>query len=88
MRTRRTLQDKRWRRTRLLPLPDEPNYEQPCRPLNQSALRKPHYKVMDALTIERVKGKPGHHIFRHSAGALLYAKSRDLKLVQGTFETR
>ena len=38
---------------------------------------------MDALKIGRVKGKPGHHIFRHSAGALLYSKSRDLKLVQG-----
>jgi integrase/recombinase XerD len=30
------------------------------------------------------EGKYGHHILRHSAGTLLYEKSRDLKLVQGT----
>jgi site-specific recombinase XerD len=39
---------------------------------------------MDKAGINRVKGKYGHHIFRHSAGTLLYEKSRDLKLVQGT----
>jgi integrase len=39
---------------------------------------------MDKVGIERVKGKYGPHIFRHSAGSLLYAKSRDLKLVQST----
>ena len=54
------------------------------RPLNQSALRNHLYAVMDALEIPRDSGKHGYHIFRHSAGTLLYAKSRDLKLVQGT----
>jgi integrase len=54
------------------------------RPLNPSQLRKHLYKVMDVLKIKRIKGKFGHHIFRHSAGTLLYAKSRDLKLVQET----
>jgi integrase len=54
------------------------------RPLNQSALRNHLYKVMDKLEIRRDSGKHGYHIFRHSAGTLLYAKSRDLKLVQGT----
>jgi integrase len=39
---------------------------------------------MDKAGIERVKHKYGYHIFRHSAGTLLYIKSRDLKLVQGT----
>jgi integrase len=39
---------------------------------------------MDAAKSKRVKGQYGFHIFRHSAGTLLYAKSRDLKLVQGT----
>jgi integrase len=38
---------------------------------------------MDAAGIARVTGKHGYHIFRHSAGTLLYAKIRDLKLVQG-----
>ena len=54
------------------------------RPLNQSALRNHLYQVMDKLEIPRGKGKHGYHIFRHSAGTLLYSKSRDLKLVQGT----
>jgi integrase len=39
---------------------------------------------MDTAEIKRVKGQYGFHIFRRSAGTLLYAKSRDLKLVQGT----
>jgi integrase len=52
--------------------------------LNPSALRNHLYTAIDGLKIERVSGKFGYHIFRHSAGTLLYAKSRDLKLVQGT----
>jgi len=39
---------------------------------------------MDKAEIKRVKSKYGPHILRHSAGTLLYEKSRDLKLVQGT----
>lgn len=39
---------------------------------------------MGDCKIEQEKGKHGFHIFRHSAGTLLYEKSRDLKLVQGT----
>jgi integrase len=54
------------------------------RPMNPSALRNHLYKAIDGLKIERVSGKFGYHIFRHSAGTLLYARSRDLKLVQGT----
>lgn len=38
---------------------------------------------MKKAGIQRVKGMYGYHIFRHSAGTLLYEKSRDLKLVQG-----
>jgi site-specific recombinase XerD len=53
-------------------------------PLNVELLRKTLYAAMDAAEIKRVKGQYGFHIFRHSAGTLLYAKSRDLKLVQGT----
>jgi integrase len=54
------------------------------RPMNPSALRNHLYKAIDGLEIERISGKFGYHIFRHSAGTLLYARSRDLKLVQGT----
>lgn len=39
---------------------------------------------MDKAEIKRVTRKYDFHIFRHSAGTLLYTKSRDLKLVQGT----
>ena len=53
-------------------------------PLNAKIIRRCLYKAMDKAGIKRVKGKYGLHIFRHSAGTLLYAKSRDLKLVQGT----
>ncbi|HXG65597.1 MAG TPA: tyrosine-type recombinase/integrase [Blastocatellia bacterium] len=52
--------------------------------MNPSALRNHLYKAMDKAGIKRGKGTHGFHIFRHSAGSLLYAKSRDLKLVQGT----
>jgi integrase len=54
------------------------------RPLNATALRNHLYKAMDGAGIERKRGQYGFHIFRHSAGTLLYEKSRDLKLVQGT----
>jgi integrase len=53
-------------------------------PLNAKIIRRCLYKAMDKVGIKRVKGKYGLHIFRHSAGTLLYTKSRDLKLVQGT----
>lgn len=53
-------------------------------PLNPSALRNHLYKAMKAVGIQRTKRQHGFHIFRHSAGTLLYAQSRDLKLVQGT----
>ncbi len=53
-------------------------------PLPYNTLRLHLYKSMDKAGINRVKGKYGHHIFRHSAGTLLYERSRDLKLVQGT----
>ncbi len=39
---------------------------------------------MDAAEIKRVTRKYGYHNFRHTAGSLIYARSRDLKLVQGT----
>jgi integrase len=53
-------------------------------PMNPCVIRKNLYDAMEAAEITRVKGQYGFHIFRHSAGTLLYAKSRDLKLVQGT----
>lgn len=54
------------------------------RPLAQTALRSRLAKAMDSAGIERVKGQHGFHAFRHSAASLLYARSRDLKLVQST----
>lgn len=53
-------------------------------PLNEAILRKHLYQAMDRTKIERTDRQFGFHIFRHSAGTLLYEKSRDLKLVQGT----
>lgn len=52
-------------------------------PLYDTTMRNRLYRAMDAAEIKRVKGKHGYHIFRHTAASLLYAKSRDLKLVQG-----
>jgi len=49
-----------------------------------NVIRKHLYQAMDKAKLQRVEGKYGFHIFRHSAGTLLYNKSRDLKLVQGT----
>jgi integrase len=54
------------------------------KPLNANVVRKLLYEAMDAAEIKRVKGQYGFHIFRHTAGSLLYAKSHDLKLVQTT----
>ena len=58
------------------------------RSLNPTALRNHLYSAMDSLKddlkIKRVKGQYGYHIFRHSAGSIVYKKSRDLKMVQGT----
>lgn len=59
-------------------------YRADGRPLNANVVRRLLYKAMDAAEIKRVKGQYGFHIFRHTAGSLLYAKSRDLKLVQNT----
>jgi integrase len=42
------------------------------------------HRAMKASKIKEEKGKHGFHIFRHSAGTLLYEKFRDLKLVPGT----
>jgi integrase len=53
------------------------------KPLAGWSVRVHLYEAMDKVGIQRVKGKYGPHIFRHSAGTLLYEKSRDLKLVQG-----
>jgi integrase len=53
-------------------------------PLNAPTLRNHLHAAMDKAEIKRVTRKYGFHIFRHSAGTLLYTKSRDLKLVQGT----
>jgi integrase len=53
-------------------------------PMNPCVVRKILYDAMDKAEIKRVKGQYGFHIFRHSAGTLLYTRSRDLKLVQGT----
>jgi len=42
------------------------------------------YPVMDALGVRRNKRQYGFHIFRHTAGSIINARTRDLKLVQGT----
>jgi integrase len=54
------------------------------RPLQVLTIRSHLYEAMKKMGIHRIKGKYGPHILRHSAGTLLYEKSRDLKLVQGT----
>ena len=43
-----------------------------------------HYPAMDQAGICRQKGHYGFHIFRHTAGSIINAKTRDLKLVQET----
>jgi integrase len=57
-------------------------------PLQSIVLRKNLYEAMDTLkgdlAIKRSERQHGFHIFRHSAGTIVYDKSRDLKLVQGT----
>jgi site-specific recombinase XerD len=52
--------------------------------LNEPTLRNHLHAVIDKAEIKRVRQKYDFHIFRHSASTLLYTKSRDLKLVQGT----
>jgi len=53
-------------------------------PLSAGALRKRLQAAMDKAGIERSARHHGFHIFRHTAGSLIYARSRDLKLVQST----
>ena len=53
-------------------------------PLNYRKILKRLHKAIEDSGITRERGKHGFHILRHSAGTLLYTKSRDLKLVQGT----
>jgi integrase len=52
-------------------------------PLNPPTIRNHLHHAMDAAGIVRVSRKHGFHIFRHTAGTLIYGKTRDLKLVQG-----
>ncbi|MFL6213613.1 MAG: tyrosine recombinase XerC [Blastocatellia bacterium] len=52
-------------------------------PLRDTSMRRRLYQAMDAVGIERGDRTHGFHIFRHTAGSLMYARSRDLKLVQG-----
>jgi integrase len=52
-------------------------------PVLQTSLRRSLYRAMDSTEIKRGKRTHGFHIFRHTAGSLMYARSRDLKLVQG-----
>ncbi len=54
------------------------------RPLNYRTALVHLHRAIEACGIRREASKHGFHILRHSAGTLLYAKSRDLKLVQGT----
>jgi integrase len=51
-------------------------------PLSDISVRRHLYKAMEATGIKREKFTHGFHIFRHSAGTLLYDKIRDLKQVQ------
>jgi integrase len=52
-------------------------------PLNPPTLRHRLYSAMDRAGVVRTARKYGYHIFRHTAGTLLYTRTRDLKLVQG-----
>jgi integrase len=52
-------------------------------PHNPATLRN-HLRVAMMLVVDWQPRKFGFHIFRHSAGTLVYNQSRDLKLVQGT----
>jgi site-specific recombinase XerD len=53
-------------------------------PLSYPICLKHLRQAMKDVGIKGEKYKYGFHIFRHSAGTLLYEKSRDLKLVQST----
>jgi integrase len=52
-------------------------------PHNSTTLRN-HLRVAMRQVVNWEPRKFGFHIFRHSAGTLVYNQSRDLKLVQGT----
>ena len=52
------------------------------RPCNDGQIRHHLHIAMERAGIEQKKSEHGFHIFRHSAGSLLYAKTNDLKLVQ------
>ena len=52
------------------------------KPLGFETVRAHLHKAMDAIGIVRVKGQFSFHIFRHTAGTLLYDKVRDVKQVQ------
>lgn len=54
------------------------------RPFHPAVVRQHLYKAMDMIGLERSSRQYGFHILRHSAGSLIYARSRDLKLVQKT----
>jgi integrase len=51
-------------------------------------LSKLLHQAIEAASIVRERGKHGFPILRHSAGTLLYEKTRDLKLVQGALRHR
>ena len=51
-------------------------------PLSSSSVRYRLYRAMDKAGIQREPHKHGFHVFRHSAGSLLYDRLRDLKQVQ------
>jgi hypothetical protein len=52
-------------------------------PLNQVTVRKHLNSAMDSAGSKRSSYTHGFHIFGHTAGSMIYTKSRDLKLVQG-----
>jgi integrase len=51
-------------------------------PLRQSSIRRLLQSAMDKVGIQRGRYTHGFHIFRHTAGSLMYVHSRDLKMVQ------
>ncbi|HWN98691.1 MAG TPA: tyrosine-type recombinase/integrase [Blastocatellia bacterium] len=52
------------------------------RPLNPGTALEHLYNAMDAVGIKRLKSRFGFHIWRHTAGTLLFEKLGDLKQVQ------
>ena len=50
---------------------------------NPDTLRsKVLYPAMERAGIERIKGAHGFHVFKHSAGSLVHAQTKDLKMAQ------